>query len=147
MIKLLNLLMLLIFCVTVKAQEVEKRLKEKGIVLPENAKPIANYVSAVKSGNLLFLAGKGPLKSQGVYITGKVGRDLTNEQAYEAARLTGILQLAAIKEAIGNLDKVKRIVKVLGMVNCNADFTDHPQVINGFSDLMVEAFGEKGKPA
>ncbi len=147
MLKLLHFVILLIFCVSVNAQEVEKRLKEKGIILPENAKPIANYVSAVRSGNLLFLAGKGPLKSPGLYITGKVGPDLTIEQAYEAARLTGILQLSAIKEAIGNLDKVKRIVKVLGMVNCNADFTDHPKVINGFSDLMVEIFGEKGKHA
>lgn len=134
-------------CVYAHAQEIEKRLKEKGIVLPQNARPIANYVSAVRSGNLLFLAGKGPLKSPGEYITGKVGKDITIEQAYDAARLTGILQLAAIKEAIGDLDKVKRIVKVLGMVNCPSDFTDHPKVINGFSDLMVEVFGEKGKHA
>jgi enamine deaminase RidA (YjgF/YER057c/UK114 family) len=147
MIKLLLSSFALIVCVTMHAQEIENRLKEKGIVLPGNAKPIANYVSAVKTGNLLFLAGKGPLKTPGVYITGKVGKDLTPEQAYEAARLTGILQLAAIKEAIGNLDKVKRVVKVLGMVNCNPDFTDHPKVINGFSDLMVEVFGEKGKHA
>src|SRR5688500_13064661 len=101
----------LVLCVFTQAQDAEKRLKEKGIVLPQNAKPIANYVSAVRTGNLLFLAGKGPLKSPGEYITGKAGKDLTIEQAYDAARLTGILQLAAIKEAIGNLDKVKRIVK------------------------------------
>lgn len=147
MIKLLTFTIAFLLSVVIQAQEIEKRLKDKGIILPENAKPIANYVSAVRTGNLLFLAGKGPLKSHGVYITGKVGKDLTVEQAYQAARLTGILQLAAIKEAIGNLDKVKRVVKVLGMVNCNADFSDHPRVINGFSDLMVEVFGEKGKHA
>ncbi len=147
MLKSLQFLIPLLLCVSVQAQDVEKRLKEKGVILPENAKPIANYVSAVRTGNLLFLAGKGPLRSPGVYITGKVGQDLTPEQAYQAARLTGVLQLSAIKEAIGNLDKVKRIVKVLGMVNCIADFTEHSKVINGFSDLMVEAFGEKGKHA
>ena len=147
MFKIFAVAFALMLSTYIHAQEVEKRLKEKGIVLPQNARPIANYVSAVRTGNLLFLAGKGPLKSPGEYITGKVGKDLTIEQAYDAARLTGILQLAAIKEAIGDLDKVKRIVKVLGMVNCSADFTDHPKVINGFSDLMVEVFGEKGKHA
>jgi enamine deaminase RidA (YjgF/YER057c/UK114 family) len=147
MTKIIAVTVASLLCVTMQAQEVDKRLKELGIVLPQNARPIANYVSVVRTGNLLFLAGKGPLKSTGVYISGKVGKDLTIEQAYDAARLTGILQLAAIKEAIGNLDKVKRIIKVLGMVNCNADFTEHPKVINGFSDLMVEVFGEKGKHA
>ena len=147
MFKFIAVSFALVLCVFAQAQVVEKRLKEMGIVLPDNARPIANYVSAVRTGNLLFLAGKGPLKAPGEYITGKVGKDLTPEQAYDAARLTGILQLAAIKDAIGNLDKVKRIVKVLGMVNCSADFTDHPKVINGFSDLMVEVFGDKGKHA
>lgn len=126
---------------------IETRLKELGIVLPASAAPVANYVNAVQTGNLLFLAGKGPKRDDGTYITGKVGSDLTIEQGYQAARLTGIGQLAALKEAIGNLDRVKRIVKVLGMVNAGPDFTDHPKVINGFSDLMVEVFGEKGKHA
>lgn len=129
------------------SQNIEKRLAEKGIVLPEDAKPIANYVSVVQTGNLLFLAGKGPQKMDGSYITGKVGKDLSLEEGYEAAKLTAIRQLAAIKAAVGNLNKVKRIVKVLGMVNCNPDFTDHPKVINGFSDLMVEIFSDKGKHA
>jgi enamine deaminase RidA (YjgF/YER057c/UK114 family) len=126
---------------------VEARLKELGIVLPASSAPVANYVNAVQTGNLVFLAGKGPKRDDGTYITGKVGTDLTIEQGYQAARLTGIGQLAALKEAIGNLDRVKRIVKVLGMVNAGPDFTDHPKVINGFSDLMVEVFGEKGKHA
>jgi len=129
------------------AQNIEKLLEEKGILLPEDARPIANYVSAVRTGNLLFLAGKGPLKTDGSYITGKVGKDLSIQEGYEAARLTAIRQLAALKASLGNLDKVKRIVKVLGMVNCEEDFTEHPKVINGFSDLMVEIFGEKGKHA
>ncbi|HEX7845923.1 MAG TPA: RidA family protein, partial [Chitinophagaceae bacterium] len=91
--------------------------------------------------------GKGPAKPDGSYITGKVGADLTLEQGREAARLTAINQLAVLKAELGDLNKVKRIVKVLGMVNCNGDFKDHPKVINGFSDLMVEIFGEKGKHA
>lgn len=126
---------------------IESRLKELGIVLPASSAPVANYVNAVQTGKLIFLAGKGPKRNDGTYITGKVGSDLTIEQGYQAARLTGIAQLAALKEAIGNLDRVKRIVKVLGMVNAGPDFTDHPKVINGFSDLMVEVFGEKGKHA
>jgi enamine deaminase RidA (YjgF/YER057c/UK114 family) len=126
---------------------IENRLKELGIVLPASSAPVANYVNAVQTGNLVFLAGKGPRRDDGSYITGKVGADLSIEQGYQAARLTGIAQLAALKETLGNLDRVKRIVKVLGMVNAGPDFTDHPKVINGFSDLMVEVFGEKGKHA
>ena len=129
------------------AQTPEARLKEKGIVLVEPGKPIANYVRAVRVGNLLFLAGSGPLKSDGTYITGKVGKDLTIEQGYEAARLTAINHIAVLKAELGDLGKVKRIVKVLGMVNCTEDFYDQPKVIYGYSDLMVEIFGEKGKHA
>lgn len=125
----------------------EARIKELGITLPEASKPVANYVNAVHTGGLVFLAGKGPQKEDGSYITGKVGTELTIKQGYDAARLTGINQLSALKAEIGSLDKVKRIVKVLGMVNASPDFTDHPEVINGFSDLMVEVFGEKGKHA
>jgi enamine deaminase RidA (YjgF/YER057c/UK114 family) len=128
-------------------QDVEQKLKEKGIVLPAAAKPVATYVNAVRVGNLIFMAGKGPLKPDGSYITGKVGKDLTVQEGYDAARLTTINQLAALKAEIGDLNKVKRIVKVLGMVNCESNFMDHPKVINGFSDLMVEVFGEKGRHA
>ena len=129
------------------AQDAEANLKEKGIVLTPPSKPIANYVNAVRVGNLLFLAGKGPSKPDGSYIIGKVGKDLTIEQGYAAARLTAINHLAVIKAELGSLNKVKRIVKVLGMVNCTEDFKDQPKVINGYSDLMVEIFGEKGKHA
>jgi enamine deaminase RidA (YjgF/YER057c/UK114 family) len=126
---------------------IEKRLKELKIELPAASSPVANYVNAVRTGNLLYLAGKGPLQPNGANITGKVGQDLSLEQGYQAARLVGINQLAVLKAELGSLDRVKRIVKVLGMVNCGPDFTDHPKVINGFSDLMVEVFGEKGKHA
>lgn len=129
------------------AQDAETRLKEKGIVLAAPGKPVANYVNAVRVGNLLFLAGKGPTKPDGTNITGKVGKDLTIEQGYEAARLTAVNHLSVLKTELGSLNKVKRIVKVLGMVNCTDDFKDQPKVINGYSDLMVEIFGDKGKHA
>lgn len=144
-------LLILLFCgfyLFSKAQiSPEKNLKKLGIELPETTKPIANYVSIVQTGNLLFLAGKGPSLPNGKYITGKVGTDLSIEEGYQAARLTGLHQLAALKSYLGNLNKVKRIVKVLGMVNSKEDFTSHPQIINGFSDLMVEIFGDAGKHA
>ncbi len=125
----------------------EEKLRVMGIVLEEPPAPIANYVNAVRTGNLIFLSGKGPRKADGSYVTGKVGVDLSVEQGYDAARLTGINQLSALKAEIGDLSKVRRIVKVLGMVNAPADFTKHPAVINGFSDLMVAVFGENGKHA
>ncbi len=127
---------------------VEDKLESMGIKLPEASAPVANYVNAVTTAdNLVFLAGKGPKQEDGTYITGKVGTDLTEEEGYAAARLVAINQLAALKAEIGQLDRVKRIVKVLGMVNAAPDFTNHPEVINGFSDFMVEVFGEKGKHA
>ena len=129
------------------AQDAETKLKEKGIVLTPPSSPVANYVNAVRVSNLLFLSGKGPQKADNTYITGKVGKDLTIEQGYEAARLTAIAHLAVLKNELGSLNKVKRIVKVLGMVNCTEDFKDQPKVINGYSDMMVEIFGEKGKHA
>jgi enamine deaminase RidA (YjgF/YER057c/UK114 family) len=132
---------------TLFAQDAETRLKEKGIVLIAPSSPVANYVNVVRVGNLLYLAGKGPQKADNTFITGKVGKDLTIEQGYEAARLAAISHLAVIKNEIGSLNKVKRIVKVLGMVNCTEDFKDQPKVINGYSDLMVEIFGDKGKHA
>ena len=127
-----------------QAQTPEKRLKEKGIVLTTPSAPVANYVNVVRVGNLLFLSGKGPGKPDGSYVTGKVGKDLTIEQGYEAARLAAISHLSVLKAELGDLKKVKRIIKVLGMVNCTDDFKDQPKVINGYSDLMVEIFGEKG---
>jgi len=148
MLKKIILLPILLFCMlTVFSQDPESRLKELKIDLPVIGKPIANYVHVVRSGNLLFLSGKGPSDANGVYVTGKVGKDLTLEQGKAAARLTAINQLAILKAELGDLNKVKRVVKVLGMVNCEADFKDHPKVINGFSDLMVDIFGEKGKHA
>ena len=125
----------------------EDRLAELNIELPELSAPVANYVNAVQSGKLLFLAGKGPKDANGNYITGKLGENLTLEQGYEAARQAGIRQLATLKAELGDLSRVKRIVKVFGMVNATPDFTDHSKVINGFSDLMVEVFGEAGKHA
>jgi enamine deaminase RidA (YjgF/YER057c/UK114 family) len=123
----------------------EARLKELNIALPAPAAPIANFVSAVRVGNLLFLSGAtaGP----GWTLKGKVGRDLTVEQGYQAARQVAINQLANIRTALGSLDRVKRIVKVLGMVNSAEGFGDQPKVMNGFSDLMVEVFGDAGRHA
>lgn len=145
--KLLLLQTVLFVAVVVFSQDPEAKLKELNITLPAIGKPIANYVHVVRSGNLLYLAGKGPSNAKGEITTGKVGKDLTIEEGQEAARLTAINQIAVLKAELGDLNKVKRIVKVLGMVNCEADFKDHPKVINGFSDLLVQVFGEKGKHA
>jgi L-ascorbate metabolism protein UlaG (beta-lactamase superfamily)/enamine deaminase RidA (YjgF/YER057c/UK114 family) len=125
----------------------EVRLAELGIELPEPPSPVANYVNGVQTGNLIFLAGKGPLRPDGTEIHGKLGADLTIEEGYEAARLTAINQLAVLKAMLGDLSRVVRIVKVLGMVNSDPDFVEQPAVINGFSDLIVEVFGERGKHA
>ncbi len=145
--KLVLITLLSVLNTTIIAQDAETRLKEKGIALSEPSKPVANYVNAVRVGNLLFLAGKGPTKPDGTHITGKVGKDLTIEQGYQAARLTAVNHLSVIRSELGSLNKVKRVVKVLGMVNCTDDFKDQPKVINGYSDLMVEIFGDKGKHA
>lgn len=125
----------------------EARLKELGIELPEVPKPIANYVRSVRVGTLLFLAGHGPQRDGRQVSIGKVGRDLTVEEGAQAARLVGLNLLASTREALGSLDRVKRIVKVLGMVNSADGFGDQPKVMNGFSDLMVEVFGEAGRHA
>jgi enamine deaminase RidA (YjgF/YER057c/UK114 family) len=125
----------------------EARIKELGIQLIKPTPPIANYVKAVRVGNLVYLAGHGPDKAEGGMVIGKVGSDLTLEQGRDAARLTGISLLSTLKGEIGDLNKVKRIVKVLGMVNAVPTFEKHPQVMNGFSDLMVDVFGENGKHA
>jgi enamine deaminase RidA (YjgF/YER057c/UK114 family) len=129
------------------AQQAEEKLKALGIELPAQGKPLANYVKAVRSGNLIFLAGQGPLKADGTYITGKVGRDLTIDDGKIAARTAVIALLATLKAELGSLDKVSRVVKVTGWVNSADDFYDQPKVINGCSDLLVEVFGDKGRHA
>lgn len=125
----------------------EARLAELGLTLPRLSKPGGTYVDAVRSGNLLFLAGKGPQNLDGSRPTGKVGRDVSTEEAYQHARSVGLMLLAAIKNAVGSLDHVRRVVKVLGMVNGIPEFTDQPKVINGCSDLFVQVFGERGQHA
>ena len=126
----------------------EEKLKQLGIDLGTVSAPVANYVNAVRTGNLLFLAGKGPrVDAHGHRPVGKVGRDVTVEQAYQHARSVGLDLLAVMRTELGSLDKVKSVVKVLGMVNAVPEFTDHPKVINGCSDLFVEVLGEAGKHA
>ena len=121
----------------------EKKLKDLGITLAPVTPPVANYVNAVRTGNLLFLAGKGPASG----IAGIVGKDITVEQAYGHARTTGLNLMAVMRDELGSLDRVKRIVKVLGMVNAVPGFTDQPKVINGCSDLFVNVLGERGRHA
>src|SRR3954465_1240141 len=126
----------------------EKRLKELGIELGAVSAPVANYVNAVRAGNLLFLAGKGPRAGKdGKRPKGKVGREYTVEQAYEHARTVGLDLLAVMRAELGSLDKVRRVVKVLGMVNAVPEFEDQPKCINGCPDPFVEVFGERGKHA
>jgi len=126
---------------------VEERLRELGIELPEPPPPVGNYLGAVTVGNLVFLSGHGPRSASGEYSSGKVGGELTPEQGQEEARQVGLNMLATLRAEIGDLDRVRRVVKVLGMVNAAPDFRNHPKVIDGFSDLMVEVFGEKGRGA
>ncbi len=127
--------------------KIETKLTEMGIELPAPRKPVANYVPAVRAGNLVFLSGHGPVLENGNLIAGKVGADLSLEEGYNAARQVALILLASLKLEIGNLDKVHRVVKLLGMVNCTPDFVDQPKVINGASDLLVEIFGDKGRHA
>jgi enamine deaminase RidA (YjgF/YER057c/UK114 family) len=126
----------------------EARIKELGITLPSPPKPMGNYIPGVRVGNLLFLSGHGPIRVEGQPLTrGKVGRDMSTEEAYKVAREVGVNLLGSARAVLGSLDKVKRVVKVLGMVNAVESFGDQPKVINGFSDLMVEVFGENGRHA
>ncbi|NQW20815.1 MAG: RidA family protein [Chloroflexi bacterium] len=126
----------------------DDKVKELGLDLTHPAGPVANYVAAVTTGKLVYLSGKGPTKADGTMMTGKVGSALTVDQGYEAARLVGIQLLSALNEHLGgSLNSVNRIVKLLGMVNCDLDFGDQPKVINGCSDLLVSVFGENGKHA
>ena len=127
--------------------QVEDKLNAMGIELPTPGKPGGNYLSAVRTGNLVFLAGVGPRQPNGELMLGKLGRNLTVEQGYEAAKWCAVASLGNLKAAIGDLDKVVRFVKVLGMVNAEPDFTQPPAVINGYSDLIVELFGDRGRHA
>jgi enamine deaminase RidA (YjgF/YER057c/UK114 family) len=124
-----------------------ERLKTLGIVLPAPPPPIANFVPCVQEGTLLFLSGQGPIEPNGDKHTGKVGAGVSIEQAYAHARLTGINLLAVLQAELGDLRRVKRIMKVFGMVNAAPNFADHPRVINGCSDLFFEVFGDAGRHA
>ena len=125
----------------------ETRLKELGLVLPVLPKPVANYLPYRLAGSLLFLAGQGPRDEKGASLTGKLGADISIEEGYRRARLVGLGLLAAMRDALGSLDRVDYIVKLLGMVNATPDFNDPPKVINGCSDLFVDVFGEAGRHA
>lgn len=126
----------------------EARLKELGITLPKAAKPVGSYVPGVKAGTLLFMSGHGPFDSEGrATAQGKVGRNMSAEEANAIARQVALNMLGSVRELVGSLDRVKRVVKVLGMVNCVDGFTASPKVINGFSDCMVEIFGDAGRHA
>ena len=125
------------------ASSPEKRIQELHLTLPPAPKPVAVYKTAVQYGNLLFISGHGPLKADKTLIKGRLGQDMTLEQGKEAARQVGLAILATVQSTLGSLDKVKRLIKTFGMVNCTDDFVDQPQVINGFSELMKDVFGEE----
>ena len=127
--------------------EIENRLKEIGIELPSPVKPVANYVTTVQTGNLVFTSGHGPVNVSGDLQTGQLGADMTVEEGYQSARLVGLGLISTLKDALGDLDRIKRVVKVVGFVNSTPTFLDHPKVINGVSDLLVEVFGDKGRHA
>jgi enamine deaminase RidA (YjgF/YER057c/UK114 family) len=125
----------------------QERLKALGITLPSAPQPIANFVTYVVEGNMLYLSGQGTREADGRMRTGKVGAEISVEQAYDDARLVGINLIAVMQDALGDLSRVKRVVKLLGMVNAVPDFAEHPKVINGCSDLFNEVFGEAGRHA
>ena len=126
---------------------IDDRLAELGILLPEPFPPAGNYVPAVRMGDLLFLSGTGPIRADGTIITGKVGRDLDIVQAKEAARVTGLQILATLRAELGDLGRVRRLVKTFGMVNCAPGFNRTPEVIDGCSSLLVDVFGDAGRGA
>lgn len=125
----------------------EQRLADMGLTLPPVPVPVANYVPYRFAGNLLFLSGQGPKRPDGTYRIGRLGRDISIEDAYAEARLTGLQLLAVAKAALGELSRIEAVVKLLGMVNAEPDFSDHPKVINGCSDLMVDVLGDAGRHA
>jgi enamine deaminase RidA (YjgF/YER057c/UK114 family) len=122
----------------------DTRIQELHLTLPPAPKPVAKYRTAVRQGNLLYLSGHGPLQPDGSLIKGRVGAELTTEQGYQAARQTGLAILATTRATLGSLNKVKRLIKTFGLVMCTPEFGDQPKVINGFSELMAEVFGEEG---
>jgi enamine deaminase RidA (YjgF/YER057c/UK114 family) len=144
-VPLLSLLLSSVPAMANPADTPEARLEAAGYRLPAAPKPVANYVTSVRTGNLLFLSGHGECGER--YTRGKLGRDLTVEQGRQSAEKVGLCMLATIKAAVGELSRVKRFVRILGMVNATEDFTEHPKVVNGFSDLMVVAFGDDGRAA
>jgi enamine deaminase RidA (YjgF/YER057c/UK114 family) len=125
----------------------EQRLEKMGLKLPAVPVPVANYVPWRFAGNLLYLSGQGPKQADGTYKIGRLGRDMSVDQAYQEARLTGLNLLAAAKAALGDLSRIEAVIKLLGMVNAEPDFSDHPKVINGCSDLFVDVLGEAGRHA
>ncbi len=125
----------------------EQRLEQMGLVLPVMPKPVANYVPFRMAGPFLYLSGQGPKRPDGTYRQGRLGRDISVEEAYQEARLTGLQLLSVAKAALGELSRIEAVVKLLGMVNAEPDFADHPKVINGCSDLLVEVLGEAGRHA
>lgn len=129
------------------AVDAESRVEALGLELPEIPPSVANYVRAVRTGRYVFTAGHGPLRPDGTYVTGKLGRDLDVDQGYAAARLTAVALLSSLRTELGDLNRVERVVKVTGMVNATPDFVEHSQVINGCSDLLVEIFGDRGRHA
>lgn len=145
--KNLLIALLLFIPILMVAQTPEERIAKMGLTIPDAPAPAANYVNVVRTGNLLYLAGKGPSSPDGKRITGKLGQDLTVDQGYEAAKSVAMAHIAVLKSELGDLSRVKRIVKVNWMINSTPDFTDHSKVMNGYSDFMVAVFGEKGKHA
>ena len=127
--------------------KIENRLEEIGIELPPPVKPVANYVTTVQTGNLVFTSGHGPVSMSGELEKGQLGTDMTIEEGYQSARLVGLGLISTLKDTLGDLDRIKRVIKVVGFVNSTPDFLDHPKVVNGVSDLFVEVFGDKGKHA
>ncbi len=125
----------------------EARLARMGLVLPAPLRPVATYMPYRIEGQMLYLSGQGPCRADGSYSVGRLGRDTSIEQGYADARLAGLHLLAVAKEALGELSRIESVVKLLGMVNAEPDFSDHPKVINGCSDLLVEAFGDAGRHA
>ena len=128
------------------AGTVDERLKSLGITLPDAPNPVANYIPWVRTGNLVFVSGQLPLENGGIACVGQIAKDVTTDQGYVAARLCALNLIAQARTACdGNLDRVKRVVKLTGFVFCGPDFTDHPAVINGASDLMIQVFGDAGR--
>ena len=125
----------------------DSKIAELGLELPAPQVPAGTYMPVVQVGNMIYVSGHGPLRADGAQIQGRVGDDLTVDEGYEAARVVGLCVLSTIKNYLGSLDRVQRLVKALVMVNATPDFQKHPKVINGFSDLMVEVFGEHGRGA